>query len=156
VDWERAYFTTDPTDATLNTDTRSELTFNGAGPRFGVEGRRYFGCDGWFSIFMKGDISLLLGELELDTTPHATVNATDTTIRERLRAQQIIPVTEIEAGASASVTCHSTFSAGYMLSAWHDLGMRDQPFVGNVQLITHYDDANIMSFDGFFARWEWV
>src|SRR5205085_927271 len=60
VDWDRAYFITDPTDSTLNTDTRSELTFNGAGPRFGVEGRRYFGHDGWFSVFMKGDISLLL------------------------------------------------------------------------------------------------
>ncbi len=69
-------------------------------------------------------------------------------------------MTEIETGISATVTCHSTFSAGYMLSAWHDLGFRDESVLGQQQLdqtlITHYDDANILSFDGFFARYEWA
>ena len=158
VDWDRAYFLTDPVDDTNNTDTRSELRFNGAGPRVGLEGRRYFGHDGWFSIFMKGDLSILLGQLDLDTVQHSTIVDTDTTLSERFHTQQIIPVTEFEAGASATVTCHSTFSAGYLLSAWHDLGMRDEPILPNQvpQIVSHYDDANILGFDGFFVRYEWI
>ena len=60
------------------------------------------------------------------------------------------------------VTCHSTFSAGYMLSAWHDLGFRDEPVLGRQALnpvdvlVSHYDDANILGFDGFFARVEFA
>ena len=44
-------------------------------------------------------------------------------------------------------------SAGYFISAWHDLGMRDEYGfdVPGLQL-SHYDDANILGFDGFFAR----
>jgi hypothetical protein len=73
-----------------------------------------------------------------------------------VHAQQIIPVTELEAGITASVTCHSTFSAGYMLTAWHDLGFRDEGIRANIQDVNSYDDANIMSFDGCYVRYEFA
>ena len=44
-------------------------------------------------------------------------------------------------------------SSGYLFSAWHDLGFRDQ-FNYLTFLDTNYDDANILGFDGFFARLE--
>lgn len=65
----------------------------------------------------------------------------------------MIPVTEIEAGLTAYLGNHVQLSSGYFLSAWHDLGFRDEYDFGQFQL-SHYDDANILAFDGFFARAE--
>jgi hypothetical protein len=157
VDTERSYTVSgDPTNVENNGTTRSLLEFDGAGLRSGLEGRRYFGRDGWFSVFVKGDISILLGELDLTTERRLTDGvAPDQRVIESLQSQQIIPVTELEAGITANVTCRSAFSAGYMLSAWHDLGFRDEGIRANVQDVNFYDDANILGFDGFFARYEW-
>ena len=67
--------------------------------------------------------------------------------------RQIIPVTDIEAGLTAQVTSHAAVSAGYLMSAWHDLGARDEDQL-NTLLPIAYDDANILGFDGIFARVE--
>ena len=67
--------------------------------------------------------------------------------------ERIIPVTEIELGGSAHLGSRATVSAGYFWAAWHDLGMRDEYGFTQFQL-SHYDDANILGFDGFFARAE--
>ena len=40
------------------------LSFDGGGPRVGLQGRRYFGKQHWCSLFLKGDISVLLGQME--------------------------------------------------------------------------------------------
>jgi hypothetical protein len=158
VELDRSYTVAgDPTNVENNGTTTSTLQFDGAGLRTGLEGRRYFGHDGWFSVFAKGDLSLLIGELDVNTVRTLTAGAApDTRVIEKLHTQQIVPVTELEAGITASVTCHSTFSAGYMLSAWHDLGFRDEPFRANVQDVNSYDDGNILGFDGFFARCEFA
>ena len=67
--------------------------------------------------------------------------------------RNIIPVTEIETGLTGQLTRSVTLTAGYLFSAWHDLGFRDQ-FAFATTLETNYDDANILGFDGFFARLE--
>ena len=67
--------------------------------------------------------------------------------------KNVIPVTEIEAGGSIYIRDNIELSAGYFLSAWHDLGMRDEYDFSQFQL-GQYDDANILGFDGFFARAE--
>jgi len=64
-------------------------------------------------------------------------------------------VTEIEAGLSGQISCHGRISAGYLLSAWHDLGFRDEFQLDNVFPL-QYDDGNILGFDGFFARLEYA
>jgi hypothetical protein len=157
VEWNRAYGVVNGVagQVTINTLTNSELNFSGAGPRIGVEGRRYFGCQGWCSIFMQGNLSLLLGDLELRTTQFSADITDDDRLVESLDVNEVIPVTEIELGASANLTCHSAFTAGYMWSAWHDLGFRGEALLPEPLLNRSYDDANILSFDGFFARLEW-
>ena len=35
--------------------------------RTGLLGRRYIGRNGWFSMFAKGDISLLVGDMDIRT-----------------------------------------------------------------------------------------
>ena len=107
---------------------RTLLDFEGMGARVGLLGRRYFGKRGFASIYAKGDISLLVGDVDIYTD---TINDPDGTAPFAARSHEnhgrrMIPVTEIEAGLSAHIGCHVTLSAGYFLSAWHDLGFRDE------------------------------
>ena len=157
ADWNRSYSVVDDEGAFAR-EFGSFLNFEGGGPRFGVEGRYYGGQGGWFSIFLKGDMSLLLGQMDLDLRRRVEDgvpgNASDDIfVVQSIRNRQIVPVTEVEAGVSANITCHSMITAGYLFSAWHDLGFRDE-FNFTPALETHYDDANILGFDGFFARLE--
>jgi hypothetical protein len=155
VEWARHYNSFNPqTDESRDAD--SSMDFEGGGPRFGLEGRRYFGQRNWCSAYVKGDISLLLGNLQFN---ESRVNSDDTppdiVTRQSSHNRNIIPVTEIEAGLTSQLTSRSRFSAGYLFSAWHDLGFRDQ-FDFATFLETNYDDGNILGWDGFFARLEFL
>jgi hypothetical protein len=131
----------------------TKMDFQGGGPRFGVEGRRYYGERQWLSTYLKGDISLLMGHV--DVKDHHLTSDTDSVIDQSASFRNIIPVTEIEAGLTGQLTSSVTLSAGYLFSAWHDLGFRDEFNMSNITALnTDYDDANILSFDGFFARLE--
>ena len=46
-----------------------------------------------------------------------------------------------------------TLSAGYFWSAWHDLGMSPEYNYDQFQ-ISHFDDANILGWNGLFGRVE--
>lgn len=160
VGWSRGNtsFESDFQDQVDTASTR--LDFDGVGARVGLLGRRYFGCRGLISAYAKGDISLLVGDMNIQTT---TINDPDgsapsTAISHRNSGRRVIPVTEIEAGLTAHLGNHVNLSSGYFLSAWHDLGFRDEynwtaGNSGGFQWL-NYDDANILGFDGFFARAE--
>ena len=113
-------------------------------------GRRYCGKTGFASLYLKGDISLLLGDMDLVTT--GTEFA-----RHSMSTTQIVPVTEIEAGGTLFLTKCASVSAGYMLAAWHDLGHRAEYNAGAIGVqLNSFDDANILGLDGFFARAEFA
>jgi hypothetical protein len=112
-------------------------------------GRRYFGRRGLFSVYGKGDWSILWGEMETNV---AVTNVAGTAFILNA-ADRIVPVTEIELGGTAHLGSRASLSAGYFWAAWHDLGMRDTYSFTQFQL-SHYDDANILGWDGFFARAE--
>ena len=125
--------------------------FIGAGPRLGIEGRRY--CrDGAFSFFARGNMALLLGEYDLKETrfnPTLVPGTTDNYFDSHAR---VIPVAEIELGGTYQVSQRISASVGYLFQAWWDLGAFEQ-IPGNV-FLNPTDDSNIMSFDGLFARVE--
>jgi Legionella pneumophila major outer membrane protein precursor len=154
VNWDRTYASDNPTLAQTRT-VNATMNFQGGGPRFGMEGRRYFGQRQWFSAYLKGDISLLLGHV--DVRDHRVTSEVDNppdTVEDQFASfRNIIPVTEIETGLTGRLTSNTSLTAGYLFSAWHDLGFRDQ-FAFSTFLETNYDDANILGFDGFFARLE--
>lgn len=132
----------------------TRLTFEGVGARVGLLGRRYFGRTGCVSMYAKGDLSLLVGDMHIQTIFVDIAQDALPVSVHRNTGRRMIPVTEIEAGVSAHLGKHVTLSSGYFLGAWHDLGMRDEyNYGGNFQLLS-YDDANILGFDGFFARAE--
>lgn len=151
VDWNRSYAAVDEQDE-VTAEADAVMDFRGGGVRMGLEGRRYFCRNGCLSVFLKGDISLLLGDLKLESTrvEQSDPNITNT---QTFSTRQIIPVTEVETGLTGHITCNTSITTGYLFSAWHDLGFRDE-FNFPTLMETRYDDANILGFDGFFARLE--
>lgn len=153
ADLRRTFVALDNDEEVL-TNASSKISFDGGGPRFGLEGRRYFGCDGWFSAYLKGNISLLLGNVNIVNHRESTEDPGQV-VSQYFRNRNVIPVTEIEAGMTCRATKYGTLSAGYLFSAWHDLGFRDQySNLAGSQFGETYDDANILAFDGLFLRLE--
>jgi hypothetical protein len=153
VGWSRTY---DAVNADFETTTNavSVMDFRGGGLKMGLEGRRYFCGNGCFSVYLKGDLSLLFGDVDLQAVRRTFDDGEQETLNiQTFGTRQIIPVTEIETGLTAHVTCNTSFTTGYMFSAWHDLGFRDE-FNFPTLMETSYDDANILGFEGFFARFE--
>ncbi|WP_425399388.1 hypothetical protein [Aeoliella sp.] len=147
----RTFNTIDASDDLLEQGTAIS-DFQGVGGRVGLMGRRYFGRRGICSVYMKGDLSLLIGEYDsvLNSVDYSGTVPVDAGTQS-ISCRHLIPVTEIEAGGTVFVTCNTSVSGGYFFSAWHDLGFRDEY---NFLLQSSYDDANIMGFDGFFLRME--
>jgi hypothetical protein len=150
VDWDRSYVAQDVAGAEV-TNANVRMDFQGGGIRTGLEGRRYFLKDGCLSIYGKGDLSLLLGDVNISTVRTAQNPVAVNT--QNFSTRQIIPVTELEGGVTAQVSRSAAITAGYLFAAWHDLGFRDEHEL-NLLLPQRYDDGNILGFDGFFARIE--
>jgi hypothetical protein len=151
ADWRRRWTSFNDVGAEIG-GVVSAMDFDGVGIKTGLEGRRYFFETGWLSVYGKGDISLLWGELDFDLQQRDELDL-PTQVLVSNEVRQIIPVTELEAGLTAQVTCNSRISGGYLLSAWHDLGFRDD-FVNDITFPIVYDDANILGFHGWFVRAE--
>jgi len=160
IGWNRRYQAFDDTNFEV-TDARTGMVFHGGGLRTGLEGRRYFFHDGWLSLYGKGNISLLLGDVHINTSRESDDGATF--VSQTFVNRQVIPVSELEGGLTAQVSCHCALTAGYLFTAFHDLGFRnaidlcDCDDGANVSplLPTHHDDANILSFNGLFVRLEY-
>lgn len=152
VDVARNFASSGGTPAPLGQRTgSSSMEFDGGGMRTGLLGRRYIGKNGVASLFLKGDISLLLGDVTTTSQSVDTTTGVDVVSRQTISCTHVIPVTELEAGGTVYLTKCMNVSAGYLLAAWHDLGIREEYDFG---LQTHYDDANILGLDGWFIRAE--
>lgn len=122
----------------------------GAGPKVGLDGRRYFGGSGQFAVYGLWEAALLLGEFD-QSLVHTTYAGANTVIESNTASStRAIPVMGMELGASFQPTCHWTFSAGWFFQAWWDLDMATGgTTVPNCSI---RDDANIMSWDGLTLR----
>ncbi len=127
--------------------------FTGAGPRIGMQGRRYFGQCGRWSVFAKGTQGLLIGDYDMTRvrstfnggiTPGQVASQTDSFCR-------MIPVTDIEVGTTWQVTNYCLLSAGWFFQCWWDLGQGEVIGDSNFGPL---DTSNVLSFDGLFVRSE--
>jgi hypothetical protein len=129
--------------STGDIDTR----FSGAGPRAGLEGRRYFGDGGKWSAYGVGHMALLLGDYEIRSTRTAGI----TTTNHEQNFIRTSPVAELEVGVSRQLGCNTLFSAGYQFQAWWEIGRFDTILIGDCECLT---SSNVLSFDGLFLRIE--
>jgi hypothetical protein len=133
--------------------------FIGAGPRIGLEATHRRSPCSPLSLMASAHGSLLVGEYDVSSS-----NTSPFIVGEQHESlTRTIPVMEMELGAKWQAGERWNVSAGWMFQAWFDLGTSGgrfeppvtDPLLGGVDpLFTGADDANIMSFDGFFLRAE--
>lgn len=143
-------------DANGNAVTFANINarFVGAGPRVGVQGRRFFGQCGQFAAFAKASQALLIGNYNMSrvkTTPGDAPVPNDVTIQNDHFAR-LIPVTDIEIGATWQVAPYAFITAGWFFQCWWDLGQAENITAGTS--FGPLDSANILGFDGLFVRGE--
>jgi hypothetical protein len=128
--------------------------FVGAGPRVGLQGRRYFGACGNWSIFAKGSQALLIGDYNMVRKVNQLGSGTisDDNIQSQTdKFARMIPVTDIEVGGTWQVAPYAFVSAGWFWQAWWDLGQGE--VIGD-STFGPVDTSNILGFDGLFVRGE--
>ena len=116
----------------------------------GLEGRRWFGCDNCWSLYARSNFALVLGQFDIDQSATNSQSSTGTFVHQSYHDShdRVIPMTEIELGATWQINCRWNFSAGYDWQAWWDLGMFEQ---GANTFQEPIDTSNILSLDGLFA-----
>ncbi len=140
-----------PTDeiVTGNIDAR----FTGAGPRVGMQGRRYFGANGFLSLYARASQALLIGDYRMSRSKtELGTQQVPTIITDQYdRYSRMIPVSDIEIGGSWQIAPFTYISAGYFFQCWWDLGQSETVIGTNYGPL---DTSNILGFDGLFVRAE--
>ncbi|MCH8924118.1 MAG: hypothetical protein IIA67_13340 [Planctomycetes bacterium] len=128
--------------------------FVGAGPRVGIQGRRYFGGCGLWSLYTKASQALLIGDYRMGRTLNVTGQGSETPTQitnQNDLFRRMIPVTDIEVGGTWQMAPYTYVSIGYFFQGWWDLGQSETiPGTSFGPL----DTANILGFDGLFIRGE--
>jgi hypothetical protein len=120
--------------------------FIGAGPHLGLQAQGRSRPDSPFSLVARGGASFLVGGYDVSSGAVFTgLGGADQEARRTLT----VPVLEAELGAAWQPTPTLTFSAGWLVQAWWDLGVSGG---NNGGKFIEVDAANIMSFDGLFVR----
>jgi len=124
--------------------------FIGAGPRVGIQGRRFFGPNGQWYIYGKGSGALLLGNFQRNISRFTVDNGVTLLTTSNGDQRRTIPVTEIELGLAYQPNRWINFSGGWLFQTWWDLGAFEAAEASFITL----DDSNILSFDGLTIRGE--
>lgn len=139
-------------DGSLIAGGNALVEFVGAGPKVGIEGRRYFGENYRWSAYGKSNAALLLGQYDVTLSKYTP--AAQAFSLQTYNYTRIVPVLDIEVGLSRQIGKKTLITAGYFFQAWIDVStVNTIQFVGNLN-DSQIDDANIMSFDGFMLRIE--
>jgi hypothetical protein len=143
-------------DGSTTANGMINANFYGAGPKIGIQARRYIGESQRFSVYAKGSMSLLLGQFHGSRTqniPGDTLTPTSITTAND-NTSRVIPVTDIEVGGSYQLYPQFFVSAGYFVQCWWDLGYGETIGTGAVTSFGALDTSNIMAWTGLFVRAE--
>jgi len=138
-------------------DTRTNVDFDGAGLKFGVDGEHRLGCRG-FSIFGKVGVSPMSGTVQADyamiDTSGSGPGVPLTLANAVWKDDRFITLLDYEAGVSWTGPCRKwRISSGYTASHWFN-AVTTAEFINAVQA-NSYDTADgTISFSGLTARIE--
>jgi hypothetical protein len=135
----------------------SDVEFEGAGLRFGLDAERHHACNG-FLAYAKGMGSAVVG---IAKTRYQAGNDVDPSITDTgWSAGRMITTLDLELGLGWQSPCgHFRFTGGYMASYWFNTVTQDQwirsvqrnNFVGQHDNMSH----DTLSFDGLTVRAEY-
>ena len=142
-------------DSIISENVNTDVNFDGAGFRLGLEGERYSPCHVLF-LYGKASASFLGGEFRgtyLQTSTNDPIVA-ETSWKEA----RFVSILDCEVGVGwTGCNNHVKASAGYMLSAWTNVA-KTADFITAVQANQYHGpntvDSNGLVFDGFVTRLE--
>lgn len=131
------------------TSVTTESTFDGVGPRFGLEGERFSRHSG-FSLYGRGIVSFLAGRFDARYTQFDTFAQTQAATA--LRDERVVPILEYEVGIGwTSANRRWKINGGYYMAAWYNT-MTTNSWIQSVQASNFVDVGDTLTFDGFVGR----
>ncbi len=130
----------------------SDVRFDGAGVRLGLEGERYLADGSGLMFYGRGIASFVAGEFE---ARYRHDSITQPVGASNCNFGRIVPILDLELGVGWTLLDgHLRFSAGYMFSAWYNaVGIDD--FIQGVNASNYNDVGGMITFDGLVGRAEY-
>ncbi len=130
-------------------EAATDIDFDGAGLRIGLEGERYY-CRVPVKLYMKGFASLMAGEF--DATYKQTFASYD--VDTGWKAGRIVPTFDLELGGGIYLPGGKVqATVGYVFSAWTNV-VKTEDWIHAVQTNDFRDMGDTITFDGVVARVE--
>jgi len=129
-------------------------TFSGIGPRLALQGRRYLGADARWSVFGSGAAALLVGGVQNVDARSNTQDGLTNLQTQNAGGNLVIPNFDITVGATWQMGQRTSFSAGWMLMYWGQLGYSETipTAVAGVGPDRVPLTSSSLSYDGAFFR----
>jgi len=147
-----ARYTDDLSQAADRHVVGTDIDFNGAGLRLGLEGERYY-FRMPVKLYMKGFASLLAGEF--DATYQQTLDGNARVgVDTGWEAGRIVPTFDLELGGGIYLPGGTMqLTVGYVFSAWTNV-VKTEDWIHAVQTNDFRDMDDTITFDGLVARVE--
>jgi hypothetical protein len=142
-------------ESIINETVNSDVNFDGAGIRLGLEGERFSSCRRFF-IYGKAAASILGGEFRAN---YLNGSPQDPVIAETNWAEaRCVSILDCELGVGwQSCNGHVRAAAGYMFSGWFNV-VKPSEFISSVQANQYHGSEKIsgngLEFDGLVAHIE--
>lgn len=135
------------------TNNITNIDFDGAGIRFGLEAERQIHPDHAFRVYSKASCSLLTGEFEA-TYLQQSVSGTQATTS--WSDDRIVPILDCELGINwTNSSGNLRFAAGWTVQAWFNT-LSTNDWVSSVQTVNFTDASDTLTFSGVTARIEFL
>ncbi len=135
-----------------STSLSTSTSFEGVGPRAGLEGERVLFPSCGLRAYGKSSASFLVGKFNNSYFQSNQFNGTEA--NTSLKQDRIVPILDFELGlAWVSPREHFRISAGYLVSAWFN-SITTESWIDSVQNRGYQPGANTVTFDGLTARGE--
>jgi hypothetical protein len=139
-----------PPDGT--TSVSSGISFNGVGPRFGLEAERIVFPKCGLRAYGKSSASFLVGQF--DATYQQTNQFNGQEVNTGVNINRIVPILDFELGlAWLSPGQLVRISGGYMVAAWFN-SVTTPGWIQSVQQSSFHPGSDTVTFDGLTARAE--
>ncbi|MEX0936604.1 MAG: Lpg1974 family pore-forming outer membrane protein [Pirellulales bacterium] len=141
----------DPPDGTTSVDTT--ISFQGAGPRLGLEGERVMFPERGWRVYGRGVANLLVGDFTATFVQENQFNGIE--VDTSYTDNRIVPLVDLELGiAWLGHGGRLRLSGGYLVSAWFNM-LTTPTWIDSVHAVNVTDRNDVLTFDGLTARAEW-
>jgi hypothetical protein len=139
-----------PPDGTTTANTG--ISFNGVGPRFGLEAERIVFPKYGFRAYGKSSASFLVGKFSSTYQQSNQFNGLE--VNTSADINRIVPILDFELGlAWLSPGQLVRISGGYMVAAWFN-SVTTPSWIQSVQQSSFHPGSDTITFDGLTARAE--